>query len=159
MGIIALRAAKREVYLYRREFRRFRKSQRSQSRDRVEQLLKDHEKAMECRDCEDFLCLGIEAFQWLQKAHQSIQDDVYHGRSVYDEHVEHAITKLYQGWLKPYHTAERWMTSLQGQGFELDKAVDFVRCCHQASAILEERTMAEAARRARLQSADDDPSG
>ena len=111
---------------------------------------------MECRDCEDFLRLGIEAFQWLQKAHQNIQDDVYQGRSVFDEHVEHAITKLYQRWLKPYNTAQRWMTSLQGQGFELDNAVDFARCSDEASAILEERRLAEAARRARLLSSDDD---
>jgi len=155
MGIIAFRAAKREVYLYRREFRRFRKSQRSIARDRTEQLLKDHEEAMECRDCEDFLRLGIEAFQWLRKAHQNIQDDVYQGRSVYDAHVEHAITKLYQRWLKPYNTAERWMKNLKDQGFELDKAVDFARCCHEASAILEERLMAEAAGRARLLNSDD----
>lgn len=157
MGIIAFRAAKREVYLYRREFRRFRKSQRSLARNRTEQLLKDHQEAMECRDCEDFLRLGIEAFQWLQKAHQNIQDDVYHGRSVYDEHVERAVTKLYQRWLKPYDTAQRWMKSLRDQGFELDNAVDFARCCHEASSILEERLMAEAARRARLQSSGDDP--
>ena len=156
MGIIAFRAAKREVYLYRREFRRFRKSQRSMARARSEQLLKDHQEAMECRDCEDFLRLGIEAFQWLQKAHQSIQDDVYHGRSIFDAHVEHAITKLYQRWLKPYSTAERWMKGLQGQGFELDNAVDFARCCQEASAILEERRMAEAARHARLAHSDDD---
>ena len=96
MGIIAFRAAKREVYLFRREFRRFRKSQRSVARGRTEQRLKDNKEAMERRDCEDFLCLGIEAFQWLQEAHHGIQDDVYNGRSVYDAHAEHAITKLYE---------------------------------------------------------------
>ena len=127
--------------------------------DRTERLLKDHKEAMECRDCEDFLRLGIEAFRWLQKAHQSIQDDVYHGRSVYDDAFEHAITKLYQLWLKPYNTAQRWMKSLQGHGFELDKADHFARCCHEASAILEERLMAEAVRRARFQNSDDDPRG
>jgi hypothetical protein len=126
------------------------------ARARAERLLKDHEEAMECRDCEDFLRLGIEAFQWLQKAHHSIQDDVYHGRSVYDAHVEHAITKLYQRWLKPCNTAQRWMKGLQDQGFELDNAIDFANCCDVASAILEERRMAEAARRARSQSSADD---
>ncbi len=156
MGIIAFRAAKREVYLYRRECRRFRKLQRSLARHRAEQFLKDHKEAMECRDCEDFLRLGIEAFQWLQKAHRNIQDDVYQGRSVFDEHVEHSITKLYQRRLKPYSTAQRWMNRLQDQGFELDNAIEFVRSCQEASAILEERLLAEAARRARIQSSDDD---
>jgi hypothetical protein len=111
---------------------------------------------MECRDCEDFLRLGIEAFQWLQKAHQSIQDDVVHARSVFDGHIEHAITKLYQRWLKPYATAEHWMKGLQDEGFEIDNAVEFARCCQEASAILEERLMTEAARRARVQNSEED---
>jgi hypothetical protein len=155
MGIVAFRTAKHEVRLYRSEVKRIRRRERSYA-SRAGNGAAERQETIERRNCEDCLQLGIEAFRWLQKARQSYQDDVYGGHSEYDDDSERQITGLYETWLKPCAMAERWIVDLQQHGFPPGNISEFRNCCVDAAAVLEERRMAEVARRARLQSAGDE---
>jgi hypothetical protein len=150
MKTIAFRTAKNEVHRYRLEFRRFKKLRRSIVGGPAEYVPADRPEAIERRDCEDFLQLGVEAFRWLQKARESYQEDVYSGLSEYSDDTERQITELYEQWLKPCTAAERWIVDLQDRGFPPGNSGEFRGCCLEAAAALEERRMVEVARRARM---------
>ena len=123
---------------------------------RSREILADRRDADQRQDCDDCLQLGIEAFRWLQKASAGYQDDVYSGRSEYDDDAERQITDLYERWLKPCTAAKSWIVDLHERGLPPGNSGEFHRCCIEAAETLEERRMAEAARRARLQSREDD---
>ena len=42
-------------------------------------VLKDHQQAMECRDCDAVLQLGIDAFAWLVRADERLRSAIYSG--------------------------------------------------------------------------------
>ena len=63
-----------------------------------DRFLRDHAEAMECRDCEDYLRLGVQAFNWLRTACRHIEDDILAGQAEYDEQLEQSITELYVNW-------------------------------------------------------------
>ncbi len=98
MATVAFRAASREVRGFRREFKKYKRLSLSAAGG---QLLHEHAEAMELRDCDELLRVGIEAFRWLEQARADIRADVLAGRSVYDPQLEAAITRLYERWIAP----------------------------------------------------------
>ena len=104
MGTVAFRAARREVRGFRREFKKYKQMLPTKAGNHV---LREHAEAMESRDCDEFLHLGIEAFRWLEKARDDIDADILAGRAVYDPELEATITRLYERWLAPCMRAEK----------------------------------------------------
>ena len=74
----------------------------------VDRILQAHTEAMDCRDCEDYLRLGLQAFNWLRTARKHIAEDIHSGQGVFNEELEQSITELYANWLEPCAEAEEW---------------------------------------------------
>jgi hypothetical protein len=148
MATLAFRAARREVRGFRREFKKY---ERRRNSDAGDQLLREHAAAMESRDCDEFLRLGIEAFRWLEKARANIRADVLAGRAVYDADLESAITRLYEQWVATCARAEIWAKAQAERGYALDNAAEFRECCDAAQDILETRQFHDCVRAVRLE--------
>ncbi len=148
MATVAFRAARREVRGFRREFKKFNRLLLSAAGS---QSLHVHVEAIESRDCDEFLRLGIEAFRWLEKARADIRADVLAGRAVYDPELEATITRLYERWLAPCARAEEWVHAQLTRGYALDNVKEFNDCCESARDILETRRFHSRVRTVRLE--------
>jgi hypothetical protein len=141
MNEIAMRAAEGQVSLYI---------------DQFEKLIKQHIHAMECRDCEDFLQSGIDAFKWIQRARQNYQQSIFDGQASHNIKIENQFTQLYQNWLTPCDNAEKWIKLQIDRGFYPDNLKEFRACCEEVRDLLEQRSLAENGRISRTQSPDED---
>ena len=148
MATVAFRAARREVRGFRREFKKYNRLLLSTAEHK---LLHEHVEAMESRDCDEFLRLGIEAFRWLEKARADIRADVLAGHAVYDPELEATITRLYERWLAPCTRAEDWARAQTTRGYALDNAKEFHDCCEATRDILESRQFHSRVRTVRLE--------
>ena len=111
-------------------------------------MLRDHAEAMECRDCEDCLRLGLQAFEWIRTAHAHFQADVLSGDAAFDDNFEQVITGLYATWLAVSEVVEPWVAKLENRGYTVEAAGKLRECCQEARDAIEERSLAHAARRA-----------
>lgn len=90
-----------------------------------DELMSRHIEAMDCRDCEAFLQLAIDAFHWLNRADCQIRLDVFEGRAPHDPSVDEALTTLYRLWLRPCDTAERWISLQLQRGYTPDNLDEY----------------------------------
>lgn len=141
MNEIAMRAAEREVTAYGIQFA---------------EIMEQHNLAMECRDCEDFLRMGIEAFTWIERAWQNYQQRIFDGQTNHNPEVEKRFTELYQNWLKPCDDAERWIDIQRQRGFYPDNLDKFRACCEEVRDILEQRFLVEKGQVARANCLNED---
>ena len=84
-------------------------------RDR-DAIISPHHEAMECRDCEDFLELGIEAYKWLRRADRMLRQAAVKGIDVSAEATD-ALATLYRCWLIPCSHAEERIKQQEDRGF------------------------------------------
>lgn len=101
------------------------------------QLMQEHHAAMDCRDCEDFLQLGIDAFQWLIRADQLFRVAVYESIEAYDQQLDERLQHLFRQWLGPCDYAEKWIERQTAKGYHLDNLEKFRECCREMAAIVE----------------------
>lgn len=101
------------------------------------EVLREHHAAMDCRDCEDFLDRGIHAFHALIRADQFLRLAVAEGSLKYNPAIEHALEDLFRAWLGPCDRAQRWVDSLQQQGFEVSNVEAFKQCEAEVRAIVD----------------------
>ncbi|MDZ4818927.1 MAG: hypothetical protein SGJ20_08150 [Planctomycetota bacterium] len=106
--------------------------------DESEGIFPGPHQAMECHECENFLQLGIDAFNWLTRADAENRKAIFSGRIEHDSQVDDAIDALYHAWLKPCGVAEKWIASQIGRGFELDNLEEFRKCVAEVRAIVSE---------------------
>ena len=99
------------------------------------ELMKQHFEAMECRDCEDFLQLGIDAFRWLVRADEIIRSNVYQQKADYDPELDQALETLFVRWLEPSEFANEWIASLLSREFTPDNLDQFRKCEEEVAAI------------------------
>jgi hypothetical protein len=105
--------------------------------DQSDDLMRRHAEAIECRDCEDFLQLGIDAFKWLGRADRVIRSAVYRGVAEHDPSLDVALATLYAEWLRPCTFAERWIAQQESRGYRVDNLAEFRVCCEEVRAIVE----------------------
>ena len=117
--------------------------------DQTSQIMQDHSLAMACRDCEDFLQMGIDAFRWLQRAEENIRDGAMSGAVSFNLEVDEAITRMYEKWLGPCDDAEMWVAEQLRQGFTPDNLNKFRACCEEVRDTIEKRSLCQKARTAR----------
>ena len=110
MDNLALRTARKHVQNYSYE---------------SDDLMLRHAEAIDCRDCEDLLQLGIDAFKWLGRADRVIRSAVYRGLAEYDPSLDVALAALYAEWLKPCTFAEGWIAQQEQRGFRVDNLAEF----------------------------------
>lgn len=120
MDNLAFRTAKKHVTNYRLE----------------SDVMAEHYKAMNCRDCEAFLKLGIDAFAWVTYADAVVRSAAYEGAIELDPTFDHAIEVLCEGWLKPCEKAEQWIADLREHGYVPDNLEQFRQCCREMEAIV-----------------------
>ncbi len=87
-----------------------------------------HNEAMECRDCEDWLEIGLEAFRWLKQADQTIRQAAVEGFAV-SSSAPNSIATLYRAWLRPCDRAEGLAKEQIGRGFRLKNLTEFREAC------------------------------
>jgi hypothetical protein len=105
-------------------------------REEDDKLIAAHREAMDCFDCEAYLQLGIDAFNWLVKADAVIRRAIYRGVYEYDPDVEAALQELFRGWLEPCPNAEKWIMLQEQRGYTVSNVNEFRNCCEEVKAIV-----------------------
>ncbi len=113
-------------------------------------LMQEHLLAMNCRDCEDFLQLGIDCFKWLSRAEECLRQEVYKGKRKNDGELSEALDHLYSQWQIPVRWAEKWVESQRASGYEPDNLNEFHSVCDQVQTVVDERQWSNIAAQSRL---------
>lgn len=92
-----------------------------------DKAMADHVEAMESYDCEAFLALGIEAFNWLVRATREWRDRELRESPAIP--ADDPIRDLRKMWLAPCENAERWIAVQQKRNYELRNLREFRECC------------------------------
>jgi hypothetical protein len=119
MSTLAFREARRHVYSFSDE----------------SELMRDHREAMECLDCEAVLQLGIDAFNWLVLADETIRRAIYRGAE-FDDDAFPMIADLFRHWLKPCSVVNKWIAVQKNRGYNLANLEEFRRCEREVQAIV-----------------------
>ncbi|MCE9555512.1 MAG: hypothetical protein K8T91_19365 [Planctomycetes bacterium] len=99
-------------------------------------LMEQHGQAMECRDCESFLQLGIDAFRWLNRADEEIRSRIYKGKVQFNQDVDDAIGILYEAWLGPCDVVQQCIKKQVERGFDVENLTEFQACEANVRAIV-----------------------
>jgi hypothetical protein len=118
--------------------------------------MQEHEAAMNCRDCEDFLDLGIQSFNWLRRAEEELWSTIYTGQRGSDPSITERFDRLYHTWMMPVALAEKWIAFQQSNGYEPDNLHEFRGVCQQVRDIVENRDWANVAEQSRCICQDDE---
>lgn len=98
--------------------------------DRDAALMRDHQEAMECRNCETLLRSGIKAFKWLSRSNVVIRRASIEGLEVSQEVVD-SLENLFKKWLEPCGEAEEWIEQQHARGYEIANLSEFRKACEQ----------------------------
>jgi hypothetical protein len=102
-----------------------------------EDVMQRHAEAMDCRNCEAFLQMGIDAFEWLMRADRAFRMAIYRGEKEYEADSEKSLRILCRNWLVPCDVAEKWIETQQTKGYEIDNLDEFRRCVSEITAIVD----------------------
>jgi len=124
VNFYALRTAKQYVENFAKDF--------------DEQLISDHQDAIECFDCEDFIRTGVDAYRWLILADQRFRRLILERKI--DEPVQEKISELLERLIRSWHATslvvDQRLATLLAKGFEVDVG-EFRDCEHQIKAMVE----------------------
>ncbi len=109
-------------------------------------LMKHHRAAMECRDCEAILQLGIDAFQWLVRADETIRAAIFSEAAEQDDEIDVATNQLFRGWLVSSERIRVLITMTLERGYVPDNLEEFRRCQAEVAAIVRSLDSAELTR-------------
>jgi hypothetical protein len=104
--------------------------------DESDALMQARREAMDCRDCEDFLQLGIDAFHWIIAADCKVRLALKDGNFDEFESQQSVLEILARLWLQPCKYAEHWIQLQQQAGNEPDNLVLFGKCCAEMTSIV-----------------------
>lgn len=111
------------------------------AQDRVaeyaQEVLAAHDEAMECRECETLLQLGIDAFNWLMLVDRQVREGMFQYGVAFDPGVDSAIKQLCRAWLKAGDAAEKRVEVHLARGFQVENLPTFRECCAEMAAIVE----------------------
>lgn len=111
-------------------------------------LMVEHRAAMDCRDCEDFLQLGIDSFDWITRAAGAVRSQAILSDDPVFSQGESALKQLRSAWLEPCRFAEGWAALQLAQNYTVSNLEGFRDCCKKMQAIVaEDAKMAAIARR------------
>ncbi|HEY5315832.1 MAG TPA: hypothetical protein VIK18_25105 [Pirellulales bacterium] len=111
---------------------------------REDELIEKHAQAMKCRDCEAFLQLGIDAFNWIIRADQITRQAIYEGTAEFDHpSIENAVRQLCHAWLRPCGRAEAWVAVQHSRNFRVDNLEAFRACCKEMQAIVKAQELGD----------------
>jgi len=102
-----------------------------------DELMLRHDEAMQCRNCETYLQLGIDAFSWLERADSQIRTSLAEGKFLPDAEVDAAFEFLYRLWLRPCKFANDWIAIQLKRDYAIDNLEKFQECASKAREIVE----------------------
>ncbi|MFO1019106.1 MAG: hypothetical protein U0903_00175 [Planctomycetales bacterium] len=118
---------------------------------------KDHAEAMNCRDCEEFLQKGINAFKFLRYAEEVMRQADYRGIEPFTGDLRETVGRLYRAWFGPCEMAEQWIETLGGQGYFPENLKAFREACDQVQEIVDQQEWHVRAAHARNLRSSDEP--
>src|SRR5690606_16090765 len=71
----------------------------------------NHAVAMECRDCEEFIAIGIKAFRSIENAEKDFWELANADQVEYTTEAQSTIDMLYQSWMAPCESVKAWAAS------------------------------------------------
>lgn len=101
-------------------------------------LMAAHREAMECRDCEAFLQLGIDAYAWLRRATKELRTSEIGLSSELTVESEAIVRSLRILWLQPCECAEEWVAIQHSRDFKVSNLEEFRDCCRKIRQMVEE---------------------
>jgi len=114
-------------------------------------LMTQHGEVMDCRDCEDFLRLGIDAFHWISRADEALRSAEYDGGSDEAARLDLALDGLYKGWQRPCECARKWIQLQVAKGHSPGNLREFQECCEEVEDRVQRRDWEHRSRRARTE--------
>ncbi|MBS0266192.1 MAG: hypothetical protein JSS02_29955 [Planctomycetes bacterium] len=114
-----------------------------------DRLMREHGAAMKCRDCEEFLQQGINAFKWLRQADDFLREADAAGVEAYTAELRETFDLLYKKWLEPLAFAEQWIQENVKGGYAPDNLAEFSQICEEAREFVETREWRHLSRVAR----------
>ena len=109
-----------------------------------DEVMTDYGQAMDCRDCEAFLQLGIDAFNWVIRADQIARQAMFEGTADFDhDAAEDGICALCRLWLKSCDRAEKWIALQLSRNLNVDNLDRFRECYAQMHAIVKVQDAAD----------------
>lgn len=113
-----------------------------QAQDHVESFvtktndaMAEHREAMDCWNCEAVIQMGIDAFEWLQRADQGMHEAVYAGAAVPDEEFE-ALKSLYREWHDKTTLVKAWAQRVISNSFALDNFQKLLESDREVAAVV-----------------------
>jgi hypothetical protein len=101
-----------------------------------EGFMDHHYEAMDCRDCEAFLQMGIDAFEWLIRADIVFRAAAAYADFDYGTEWMERFKRLAKTWLRPCDRAEEWIKVQLNKGYSLDNLEQFRKCKDEMLAIV-----------------------
>jgi hypothetical protein len=95
-----------------------------------------HRSAMRCGALERRLALGVFTFQQISQVDEDWRREVFAGRLPFSEQVETAITEAYRVWGTACAAFLQAIDDLEAEGYEVEGADEFRRCCREVRGIL-----------------------
>jgi len=113
MDSLAYRTARSQVHAFKSE---------------GDEIMARHYEANDCVDCESYLQLGIDAYNWLRRARMRIQEATSQGKAEPSSEADDAIEVLYRLWLQPVEIANKRIEIQINNGFEVSNLNEFREC-------------------------------
>ena len=95
--------------------------------------------AMQCRNCEEHLQKGIDAYKWIRQGEDFMREADSEGILEFTKELRDAFDLLYEEWLAPCQRTEEWVTDLLNRGYRLDNLEEFRKACDEVREIIERR--------------------
>lgn len=88
-------------------------------------------------DCDAFLRIGIEAFDWLCQVDEEVHRRLYAEAAGVDQDSTIArLQSLFRRWLEKRDVAEAWIERVERDGLQLENLARYRECCRSAAAIV-----------------------
>lgn len=101
-----------------------------------DEVQRRHAEALECRDCEDYLKLGIDAFDWLIRADIAIREAVCKKEAEFEPEVDDALEAMMRNWLMTSEIASKWIELQLKRGYRVEGLERFRVCEKEVRAIV-----------------------
>lgn len=104
-------------------------SVRKQLKAYGESWKKNHLEAIQGRELEDFLAVGVCMYHLIKNREQSWAARVYDGEIEYDPEEEQELATLYRGWMETANETLDVLTAFERKSFRVAGSDTFRHCC------------------------------
>lgn len=92
----------------------------------------DHQRAMQCRDLEDWLDFGLALLEAIRRIDRRFQERAREGTVAIRPEAAEEIHRLYESWYSPCEPLLRKIGQVEAEGFDVENAEAFRAACRSA---------------------------